>query len=318
MSFAAVGAVTAVVSAGVGAYSAYSSSKQASAQNKAAQGQAGAGNSDLYGQKFEPVPYNDRIGTDASYAKQVMPDVLDNVKMTMPEIFGIAHDVNQYNERVRKNRTGGKFQETIMQEGANLSAMEKGQVPQDVIDQINRMVAENLGGAFDPSAGMGGSATAADAARRLGLTSLDIMQTGMSMAPSWRSNVDSFIYKPQNVMADFISPVAAITSDANRLQMARDEAEYVSANNIARAEAMPNPGTVGSFRDSLTLGALQQQNSRNEGDALAGLVNAGGAAVTQFGNAFSSKTPTANPMAGTAYRPNPTPSSTVSWRPQGV
>lgn len=309
-----VGLGGAAIAAGTQVYIANDQKKTA----KKAQSQAQVNNEALYGKKFEAVPYNDRVGTDEGYGREVMSDVLSNTKQTLPDIFRIAARVNATNEAERKKRTGGAFQDTIMQEGANLEAMQKGNVPQDVIDQVNRMMAEHVGGAFDPSnPGFGGnSATANNAARHLGLTSLDIMKTGMSMAPAWRANVDSFIYKPQNVMSDFINPVAAITGDANRLQMARDEAEYISANNITRAEAMPNPGTVGSFRDSLLLGAMENRADANMAQALSGLVTSAGTATF---NAYKQNyaSPTASPTMS-PYQPNPIATGNLSDRPPGM
>jgi hypothetical protein len=305
-------AATAVVGAGVTAY-------QASQQQKAAKKAANAvanGGEDMYGRKVEPVPYESHLGTDESYGSDVVANTRQDVTESLPDIFRISQQVNAVNEAQRKKRTGGAFQDTIMQEGANLKAMEKGFVPGDVQAQIKRLVSENLGGAFDPKAMGGGSAVAADAARHLGLTSLDIMNKGMALAPGWRSNVDSFIYKPSNVMQDFVSPIAAIKGDAERLQMAKDEAEYQSANNIERADAMPDPSTVGSFRDSLITDAMKSKADANMQNALVGLVNSG---VGAYGAYKSSFPTTGNPDAGvpgvsasavarstgkTAYNPN--------------
>jgi hypothetical protein len=291
MSFAAVGAVAAVGTAAASAYSAYDQGQRAKKAASQTQGP------DMYGRKVEPVPYRDRVGTDESFAEDIMPQALGDVKSTLPDIFRIAARVNSTNERMRSDRTGGKFQSTIMQEGANLDAMQKGNIPPDVLAQINRMVAENIGGGFNPTApGFGNSAVANNAARNLGLTSLDIMRTGMSMAPAWRSNVDSFIYKPQNVMSDFIAPVAGMRMGGEQLQMQRDQAEYISANNIERADAMPDPMVSGQFRDSLLLGAVQNRADDNLNQSLLGLVNAGGAAYQSFKT--SNSTPSTSPVPG--------------------
>lgn len=299
MSFFAAGATLAVGAAS--AYVSYDSAKKSRDQAQSAQDQSRKDAQDLYGRKVEPVPYNDRIGTDESYARDIVPETLGNVKQTLPDIFRIAGRVNATNERMREKRTGGAFQDTIMQEGANLKGMLQGNIPQDVLEQINRMVAENIGGSFDPTApGFGNSAVANNAARNLGLTSMDIMRTGMSMAPAWRQNVDSFIYKPQNVMSDFISPVGAMTMGANELQMRRDEQEYISANNIERANAMPDPSATGQYRDSLLLGSMQNRANDNMNQALLGLVNAGGAAYQGFKTNFS--TPSSVPgVSQSAY-----------------
>lgn len=266
MSAVIVGAVATVAAAGVSAYSAHQSAKAGSAEEK-------------YGSKVEPEPYDDNVGTQDSYARRLPGETKENLDESLPTIFNIANLVNKRNMKKRDKMTGGAFSETIQQEGSNILAMEKGHIPSDVIDSINKIVAENLGGAFDPTAKGGGfamSATTADAAHRLGLTSLDIMGKGMAFASAWRSNVDSFLYKPQDAMEDFWLPTAKLGLDASKIQLARDEAEYLSANNIARASAMPNPQVTGAANDALTQGATTSQSIENIGGALAGLLNAYG------------------------------------------
>lgn len=293
MSAATVTAVAAVAAAGVSAYSAYSSSS--------AGGEGG--DAGKYGSKVKPEPYNDRIATEESYARTITAETSKNLEQSLPGVFDIANKVNSKLTRQRNQRTGGAFSETQRQEGANILAMERGQIPQDVIDSINKIVAESLGGAFNPSsggvagAGFDMSNIETGAANRLGLTSLDIMGKGMAYAPAWRTNVDSFLYKPQDAMKDFYIPTAQIGLDASKIQLARDEAEYISANNIARAAAMPNPQVTGAANDALTTGATTASSIGNAGDALAGLITAfgsyggGGSAPVNISNPTSYSTP---------------------------
>jgi len=83
----------------------------------------------------------------------------------------------------------------------------RGEIPQDVQDQIMRSVAELGGAGFQPSAGMapqgqapgGFQAAQGLLSRQLGLTSLDLQQRGQGLAQSWQSIAGSFIESPLQV-----------------------------------------------------------------------------------------------------------------------
>lgn len=266
-----------VVSAAGAATAMYSANQQAKAA-KDAQGQLDSASSvDKYGRRVEPVPYNDRIVSDDNYMNYIGEDITDSVQGSLPDIFDISRQVDRQAEKMR-NRISPDFYGSIRQEGQNIASLEKGIVPQDVVDSINRVVAQNLGGAVDPSAPNGGfaiSATASDTARRLGLTSLDLMKTGMQLGPNWRTNVDSFLYTPEDAINGIFMPGANIALASAGLQMRRDEQEYVSANNIERAAAGADPAVRGGVNDALTMGTIRSQATQNQADALLGLINSG-------------------------------------------
>jgi hypothetical protein len=71
----------------------------------------------------------------------------------------------------------------------------QGQVPQDVQQNINREVAQNLGGGFNLFSG-GGQAPA-NFARNLGQTSLGLSQFGLSAAPTWQQLANTMVVSPQ-------------------------------------------------------------------------------------------------------------------------
>jgi hypothetical protein len=85
----------------------------------------------------------------------------------------------------------------------------KGDIPQDVKDQITRNVAESAGAGFNPAtAGRAGGFQAAQGqmARNLGLTSLQIQQTGLAAIPSiqgtaqnWQQLAKAFTADPLDV-----------------------------------------------------------------------------------------------------------------------
>ena len=92
------------------------------------------------------------------------------------------------------------------QVGTIINSYLRGEVPQDVQEQITRMTAERAGAGFRPPQGgaMGPSgfqAAQGQLARNLGLTSLELQQTGANMASSWQQTANSFIQSPTQMMA---------------------------------------------------------------------------------------------------------------------
>jgi hypothetical protein len=71
----------------------------------------------------------------------------------------------------------------------------QGQIPQDVQQQINRQVAQNLGGGFNLFSG-GGQAPNAFA-RNIGQTSVGLSQYGLSAAPTWQQLANSMVTRPE-------------------------------------------------------------------------------------------------------------------------
>jgi hypothetical protein len=91
------------------------------------------------------------------------------------------------------------------QVGQIINSYLAGEVPQDVQEQITRMTAERAGAGFRPTQGgaMGPSgfqAAQGQLARNLGLTSLELQQTGANMASSWQQTANSFIQSPTQMM----------------------------------------------------------------------------------------------------------------------
>jgi len=70
----------------------------------------------------------------------------------------------------------------------------QGQIPQDVQQNINRQVAQNLGGGFNLFSG-GGQAPQ-NFARNIGQTSLGLSQYGLSAAPTWQQLANTMVVSP--------------------------------------------------------------------------------------------------------------------------
>ncbi len=106
-----------------------------------------------------------------------------------------------------------------------VSSYLRGDIPQDVKDQITRNVAESAGAGFNPAtAGRTGGFQAAQGqmARNLGLTSLDIQGRGLAAMPSVQGTAQNW----QQLAAAFTSKVeAASPLDVGRLQLGYQTAQ---------------------------------------------------------------------------------------------
>ena len=157
-----------------------------------------------------------------------------------------------------------------------ISTYLRGDIPQDVKDQITRNVAESAGAGFNPATAgrVGGfQASQGQLARNLGLTSLQLQQTGLSAIPSiqgtaqiWQQLAKAFTAEPldvgrlqlgyQSAQAEVGLQKAKMTSDmfsniynaqsglASQIYGANKEniaADY--ANRIAQSEALGNVGS---------------------------------------------------------------------------
>lgn len=246
---------------GTAAYGAYQSHQ---ASEAASQGSL----ANRYGSKVQMPTYGADLGTPGSASVKVAQDVGLQSQASLPLVTSIANRLQRQNMAQRQAITGGTFQPTIQQEGQNLLGMEQGKVPADVVAQINRQVAQNLGGAQMPTGpgapGFGGSVSQDQMARMLGMNSMQLMQQGMQMAPSWRSNVQSFLYTPQQAMQGFYMPQAQLAQ-----QMAANQ--YQSQANAAIAAAQPNPQTVGQINTQMMQSAMNAQTAQLAGQALSGL-----------------------------------------------
>jgi hypothetical protein len=80
----------------------------------------------------------------------------------------------------------------IFRLGSNALQSElQGQIPQDMIDYINRTTAQRTGGGFNLFTG-GGQAPA-NFARNIGQTSYGIQQNALQQAPTWQQLANSFV-----------------------------------------------------------------------------------------------------------------------------
>lgn len=254
-AIAAAGA--AVASTAVAGYGAYAQGAAADEQMEAIQGdKEGA-----YGRKQDPTdfPGYDRLAGSKDF------------NANLPMLNTIASKVNNQSNRLRDKNSGGMFTKNVNQSGANIQSMLKGEVPQDVVDETMRNVAEAGAGAYSPDApdGFGGTGDRMgdDFSRRIGKTSYDISTQGLSMAPQWEGMVDAFTYKPQDAAQ------GAMAFLKSRHEWISDK--YIGDVNAEKTKAGGNPQVAGFLQDSMKLQALESQANQNFANAAVGMVNAG-------------------------------------------
>ena len=130
-------------------------------------------------------------------------------------MIGDAGQISNYYRQQLETFQPGAAQQRQQAQGQIGQAMDvisqylKGEVPQDVKDQITRNVAESAGAGFNPAtAGRTGGFQAAQGqmARNLGLTSLDIQGRGLAAMPSvqgtaqnWQQLAKAFTADPLDV-----------------------------------------------------------------------------------------------------------------------
>lgn len=155
----------------------------------------------------------------------------------------------------------------------------QGQVPQDVQQNINRQVAQNLGGGFNLFSG-GGQAPA-NFARNIGQTSLGLSQYGLSAAPTWQQLANTMVVSPQvglaaGLQAGSIGSQLAGYAAGQGNQLA--ESQYQGAFNQYQGQQLQN-----QMQNQMGLGlgqiGLQGYSAMNNANYLNSLTNTGAQAT---------------------------------------
>ena len=164
----------------------------------------------------------------------------------------------------------------------------KGIVPQDVQEQTMRMIAERGGAGFNIATagrGMGVQGPQAELARNLGLTSLQLQQTGLGMSRDWQSMAGAFIESPLAVGQARLGFEQA----AADIQMAKAQTKYAGRAGLAEMGMRQAATQYGRATESIgaRLAAQQAVGSGIEsiGSATAGALMGVGGAYGQLGAA---------------------------------
>jgi hypothetical protein len=150
--------------------------------------------------------------------QQQVQGMIEGVKApeyNLGAMLGDAGQISDYYRKQLETFQPGAAQQRQQAQGQIGQAMDvisqylKGEVPQDVKDQIMRNVAESAGAGFNPAvAGQAGGfqASQGQLARNLGLTSLDIQGRGLAAMPAvqntaqnWQQLARAFTAEPLDV-----------------------------------------------------------------------------------------------------------------------
>ena len=168
-----------------------------------------------------------------------------------------------------------------------LNSYIQGQVPADVQSQINRQVAQNLGGGFNLFSG-GGQAPQ-NFARNLGQTSLGLSQYGLSAAPTWQQLANNMVVNPSVGLSAGLTATGqgvGLAQGAANLGMQAAESQYQSQFNQYQAQQLQNQQLSQLLNAGIGNG-LNTYNAINTGNYLSSLASpAQGTAA--YGNQFGS------------------------------
>jgi len=172
---------------------------------------------------------------------------------------------------------GSQAQRELAQQ--QLNSYIQGQVPLDVQQNINRQVAQNLGGGFNLFSG-GGQAPA-NFARNIGQTSLGLSQYGLSAAPTWQQLANTMVVSPTvglsaGLQAGSLGTQLAGYAAGQGNQLA--ESQYQGAFNQYQGQQLQN-----QMQNQMGLGlgqlGLQGYSAMNQANYLNSLTNAGAQAT---------------------------------------
>lgn len=153
------------------------------------------------------------------------------------DIAKLATQTNTFNQEQLEalmDRALPGVRESIQQ---NIGSMARGEVPKDVAAAVTRYGAQRGLGALTTGSQFSNNLTARD----IGLTSLNLIDKGLSSAESWLQRAQA----PQmDVSAMFFSPQQRLA--AAELQQARKFDRDVMA---AQVKAMPSPGEIAISRE---------------------------------------------------------------------
>ena len=186
---------------------------------------------------------------------------------SLPILQNVANDMTKANTKQREKILPGS-QAIFSRAGNILQSYMRGEIPQDAAAQINRQVAEQSG-SFNPNA-PGMTTTTANFARNIGKTSLDLMNMGLTAAPTWQQLAQSFVTTAQDTFAM-----------AN--QMAANRYQYDALNNdINQFNATGQRlNSENVYSGQLNAYEIGQQNAAMQAKAQADQINAYGQLAQQ-------------------------------------
>jgi len=299
-----VGDAALAVGAGAAAYGA----------SKLMSGGGPPGSSSYTGGQYTPTPAQFAAAQQAQEANILGPSY--NPAEGFAQQFARQGTQQQINLQNRVTPGSSAQRELALKQ---LNSYIQGQVPQDVQQNINREVAQNLGGGFNLFSG-GGQAPQ-NFARNLGQTSLGLSQYGLSAAPTWQQLANSMVVSPVTgaqigLQAGEIgtkqvlgSAGIGVQNAENQYQagynqwagqnMQNQQAMQAGLGGVTAATGLINANTMANYYNGLGNQGINQSN-------ISGMLpSASGAQATMsqlgYPNAGSGFTSLPNTGAGTPY-----------------
>jgi len=303
-----VWAATAAAVVSVGA-TAVSAGMQASASSKAAKAQGAAAKKATRQEKKALRGFTQgQQQIEADLGKVPMP------VFNLPQDIAGARDISAYYRQEQEKFLPGaaaqreKGTQQLNQAMDVIGTYLRGEIPQDVKDQLMRNIAEMGGAGFAPAAAGRGAfvqGPQANLARSLGLTSLDIQGRGLTAAPQiqasaqrWNELAERFRAEPLDVSrmslayqmggADVGLKKAGIRSDLLAAQYGAQLGQ--TERGLARQQEQAATSLALEQQRAATLGKM--------GESVASGVSSVGNAYSQYANAKGAST---TPMASGFY-----------------
>lgn len=176
-----------------------------SAADRAAKAQSAA--SSKYNKQLKKA--TDELVNNQNALKQRIEEIDPNLKIPKYNLQNATLEGIQAANRVTANtlqqleKVAPGSTQARQQVGGIISSYLRGEIPQDVREQTMRNIAEVGGAGFNIATagrGAGIQAPQANLARNLGLTSLNLQQTGINAAQSWQQMAGQFIQSPTQLM----------------------------------------------------------------------------------------------------------------------
>jgi hypothetical protein len=182
----------------------------------------------------------------------------------------------------------------------------QGNVPLDVQQNINRQVAQNLGGGFNLYSG-GGQAPQ-NFARNIGQTSLGLSQFGLSAAPTWQQLANSMVVRPEVGLSAGLSAIgtgAQLASSAAGYGNSLAESQYQSDFNQYQGNRLQNQQNQ-QFLMQLGQTGLQALEAYGKAKYLGGLSPSGQGRQNTLGSLPATGYGAYNQPGGALYQPGTT------------
>jgi len=274
----------------------------------------GLGGSGLFGGKSSTPSFNPQ--QSLQFAQQAYNQMAPNALNYAAQLY--AQAANEGIDFAKRGTAANVSNQEVVTPGSSaqreaalnqLNSYMQGQVPQDVQQQINRQVAQNLGGGFNLF--NGGGQAPQNFARNLGQTSLGLSQYGLSAAPTWQQLANQMVVSPSVGLEAGLQAGQqglSLTNAATSAGLNLGESAYQGAFNQYQGQQLQNQyqnqlglglGNLGT--DLYKANTMSNYYSNLTPSAQGRLNTLGGLPATQNLDSLSSYY--GNPVAGYVGRP---------------